>query len=186
MMTQQLGVSILAAPLAAIDRRALSQAWYSALRFSPPAQPALNVRACTARLCALDGGQRIECGSRTPRNARRELQAVRIARNTPAAIHADGEALARRRRAPGSPLAVRIERTFAERSYPKRATFSLGRGGARVHVILQSTGERTTLIALCRPELRVVVSRALTQARTALAARGISLELRAFGGRGCS
>ncbi len=30
-MTQQLEVSILAAPLAAIDRRVLSQAWYAAL-----------------------------------------------------------------------------------------------------------------------------------------------------------
>ena len=36
MMTQQLEVSILAAPLAAIDRRALSQAWYSALHLARP------------------------------------------------------------------------------------------------------------------------------------------------------
>ena len=38
MMTQQLEVSILAAPLAAIDRRALSQAWYSALHLAGPDQ----------------------------------------------------------------------------------------------------------------------------------------------------
>src|SRR6202034_3463065 len=44
MMTQQLEVSILAAPLAAIDRRALSQAWYSALHLATPDRRAVPLR----------------------------------------------------------------------------------------------------------------------------------------------
>jgi hypothetical protein len=79
-----------------------------------------------------------------------------------------------RRRASRSPLAERIERAFTgSQDLPKRATLSIGRGAARVHVILQTTGERATLIAVCRPELRSVVGRALADARLALAARGL-------------
>ena len=49
MMTQQLEVSILAAPLAAIDRRVLSQAWYSALRLArDDAEAARRTRAPAA------------------------------------------------------------------------------------------------------------------------------------------
>jgi hypothetical protein len=43
MITQQLGYSILTAPLAAIDRRALSQAWYSALHLARSGFPVANV-----------------------------------------------------------------------------------------------------------------------------------------------
>jgi hypothetical protein len=46
MMTQQLEVSILAAPLAAIDRRALSQAWYSALHLARPDRSPVPPREC--------------------------------------------------------------------------------------------------------------------------------------------
>ena len=46
MMTQQLEVSILAAPLAAIDRRALSQAWYSALHLARSDRSLVPSREC--------------------------------------------------------------------------------------------------------------------------------------------
>jgi hypothetical protein len=86
-----------------------------------------------------------------------------------------------------SPLAERIERAFSDpRGYPKRVTFSLGRGGARFHIILQIKNEQTTLLALCRPELRAVVGPALERARVALAARGIGVEMLGAGDRRCS
>jgi hypothetical protein len=86
----------------------------------------------------------------------------------------------------GFPLSRRIERTFFRQSAPlRRATFSLGRGRARVHVILQSTASTVTLVALCRPEMRRVVARALAQARWALAARGIQFNHAQGGGKPC-
>jgi hypothetical protein len=91
-----------------------------------------------------------------------------------------------KRRAARTPLARRIERTFAAATPPQRATFSLGNGTARVHVILQTSGDRSALVALCRPELQAVVSRALAQAGRALAARGIAIEMRARGAVRCS
>jgi len=84
------------------------------------------------------------------------------------------------------PLSLRIERRFAySASQIKRATFSMGRGEARVHVILQTNGNVATLVALCRPQMRAVVARALAHARFALAARGFVLDLEMRGER-CS
>ena len=84
------------------------------------------------------------------------------------------------------PLSQRIERRFAH-STPqvRRATFSMGRGAARVHVILQTNGNVATLVALCRPQMRGVVARALAQARLALATRGVLLDCETRGKR-CS
>ncbi|MGB6521046.1 MAG: hypothetical protein WBE83_04675 [Candidatus Cybelea sp.] len=85
------------------------------------------------------------------------------------------------------PLSRRIERTFLRPEAPvRRATFSLGRGGARVHVILQSNGGTVTLVALCRPEMRELVARALAQARLGLAARGFEIALLSEGEPLCS
>jgi hypothetical protein len=184
MMTAQLEVSILAAPVAAIDRRALSQAWYSALRLARPAPLAAAGRDRAnrretfvlppARLIA-PKVQRQDTGVPRPRSAR----------SKGLIISGDGSVKScSRRSAARMPLAERIERAFSVPSaHLKRATFTIGRGNARVHVILQTRGERTTLLALCRPDLRSVVGRALTEARCALAARGIGIE---SGGWKCS
>jgi hypothetical protein len=184
MMTQQLEVSILAAPLAAIDRRALSQAWYSALRLArdgpaaptPPARPSQN--AAVARL----GQARSDLGMADTRDA--ALPAVHARADRFASLsHAASDAGVRRVRL--TPLARAIGDAFANPRAPaRRATFSMGRGGARIHVILQTNGARTTLVALCRPEIRAIVARALNEARLALAARGI--ELCTKGVRRCS
>jgi hypothetical protein len=85
------------------------------------------------------------------------------------------------------PLSRRIERTFFRPNAPvRRATFSLGRGGARVHIILQSRAGTVTLVALCRPEMRQLVARALAQARLTLAARGFESAPLPNGGSLCS
>jgi len=90
----------------------------------------------------------------------------------------------REARAPRPPLARAIASAFAGATL-RRATFSVGRGSARIHVVLQTKGNRMTLIALCRPHLSEAVARALAQARVALAARGIGVELRTKGVRKC-
>jgi hypothetical protein len=89
------------------------------------------------------------------------------------------------RRTPRSRLARRIESVlFSPHSQVRRATFTIGRG--RVHVVLQSKGDRIALVAFCSPALRGIVARALAQARFALAARGIRGELEAKGACRCS
>ncbi|MBV8066992.1 MAG: hypothetical protein JO113_03365 [Candidatus Eremiobacteraeota bacterium] len=185
MMTRELEVSILAAPLAAIDRRELSQAWYSALRLATP-QCAGGVRHCSGRTGPLAEVVQIRArGSASDRNAGIDARCARFSR-CESSRPAEEEDLSRAQRSRSS-LARRIERTFADaRSRPKRATFSLGRGNARVHIMLQSTGTSAMLLALCRPEVRAVVRDALAQARALLAARGISLELHIAEGGRCS
>ena len=77
------------------------------------------------------------------------------------------------RRAPRSPLARKIASVFLDsRSRVERSTFTIGRDGARVHVVLQSKGDCVRLVAICAPAYRDVVARALAQARFALASRG--------------
>lgn len=184
-MTNRLEVSILAAPLAAIDRRALSEAWYCALRLAPQAAPAFTIPARPQHNGALPASTRSGALART-RSVPKRFSAPSPTPRKNAALRRR-EAAATTRPARGTRLAESIERAFAgPNGSPKRATFAIGRGDARVHVVLQTSGGRTTLLALCRPEIRGVVARALHQARIALAARGIGIEFCAIGGGGCS
>jgi hypothetical protein len=179
MMTRQLEVSILAAPLAAIDRRALSQAWYSALRLAARGTPEVAHRPCAMH------------ASGVPLHPHNSLAERAVHRNgTASAPQALGKPRQRgsvsepehhgERRAPRAQLAARIERVFTAAWQPKRATFSLGPGNARVHVMLQTSGTQVTLVALCSPRLRDLVGPELTRARRALAARGIGVEVRQY------
>jgi hypothetical protein len=94
-------------------------------------------------------------------------------RDAPTSVVSLGTSCAANDRA-RSVLSRRIELRFTSSSPPvRRATFSLGPGSARVHVIVQTNGNTARLIAICRPELRSVVARALSEARLTLAARGI-------------
>jgi hypothetical protein len=176
MMTQQLNVSILAAPLAAIDRRALSQAWFSALHLArDPAPTASPQKGDTARFA-----------ESTPNREAQARRTLRPAGTTPQP-HVSSEASSKMRtrelvtndrRAPRTALTRKIERTFLNPPAKiKRATFAIGNDGARVHVVLQSTGARVRLVAFCPPRVRENVARALEQARYALAARGIAMDL---------
>jgi hypothetical protein len=187
MTTERLEVSILAAPLAAIDRRALSQAWYSALhldRNQPRPAGQTVKRAHAAATIALQARQRAKHPSlggklelrKTKHSAPRAAQ-TQLVPNAVRTVNLRGI----------FPLSRRIERTFLRPEAPvRRATFSLGRGGARVHVILQSNGGTVTLVALCRPEMRELVARALAQARLGLAARGFEIALLSEGEPLCS
>ncbi|HVA26703.1 MAG TPA: hypothetical protein VNF68_00880 [Candidatus Baltobacteraceae bacterium] len=171
MMTQQLEVSLICAPLAAIDRRALSQAWYSALHVTaaPPARIEPPAPAMPAtRNCA--------------RIARPHPRTATAMPDAPVSLRAHREAVAPRatgstdRRAVRSLLARQIEREFLRPLNPvRRATFSIEGRAARVHVALQDSRSGLRLIAVCSPGMREVVTRALEEARYALARRGIAL-----------
>jgi hypothetical protein len=176
MMTERIEVSILAAPLAAIDRRALSQAWYSALYFDRrQTRPSENTvqRSHAGATFASHVGQRAKHPS-----LERNVESRQTNRSSPRAAqtHLVPSVVRTATLRTIFPLSLRIEHTFFRTKAPvRRATFSLGRGGARVHVILQSNAGAVTLVALCRPEMRELVARALAQARLALATRGFEI-----------
>jgi hypothetical protein len=178
MMTRELQVSILAAPLAAIDRRALSQAWYSALRLARDQRRAPQTCVGDSRGVLARDRERIR---HAPTGVGREARACACADALEARSIGGYDGSWRvDRRVPRSPLAGRIESVlFDPRSQARHASFTIG--GGRVHVVLHSKGDRVALVALCSPALRGIVARALAQARFALATRGIRGELEAKG-----
>jgi hypothetical protein len=172
MTTQYVGFSILSAPLAEIDRRALSQAWYSALHLAKErsgTQPEPMLRAQpTAPSPVMPRAQ-------GPATQRRLPIASPPTRAYHVPVRAEG---AGERRAARSLLARRIERELFCPAHPaNRATFSVAGSAARVHVSIQRERSGLRLVAVCSPRVRAIVARALEQARFALARRGIALGL---------
>jgi hypothetical protein len=170
MMTQQLGISILSAPVAAIDRRALSQAWYSALHVAREDAP----RATRVRRQPLPATRSAAPHAHVPSPRSHETQSIERARRVPVRAAADAEPV--ERRAQRSSLARRIERTFLDPArHAVRATFTIDGTQARVHIALQMSSGGIRLIALCPAEVRDRVRAALDHVRYALAVRGIAL-----------
>jgi hypothetical protein len=173
MTTQPLSVSMISAPLASIDRRALSQAWYSALHLSqraaspqangPKDEPAHSQSGFTPLRGAKAFAARTKVVSLAERRALKTRPRV------------GGSAV--ERRTAKTPLARRIERALLRPTEPlKRVTLAVDSSGARVHVMLQTTRAGVKLIAMCSPRVRDAVDRALAQVRFALAARGIEVD----------
>jgi hypothetical protein len=179
--TQQLGVSVLSAPLGAIDRRSLSQAWYSALHLAherPSASPALSrVAAQPSR----------EARTVTTHAARPGNLVAFPATQRGAGNSATHTGVSVERRSPRSPLARRIERAVLDRRVPApNAAFTVRAGALRAVVVVSGAAGRLRLVALCSPSSRRAVARALEEARFALASRGILLETGLLGARSCS
>jgi hypothetical protein len=170
--TQQLGISVLSAPLAAIDRRALSQAWYSALHLAQDHAP---VARGSTRVVALARPARLQAlpARQTPpaRASGGVLARAHASQTSPAR-----PALAVERRTPRTLLARRIERALLD---PRLR-------GARIVVMLHGAGDRVRLVALCAPSARRAVAAALEEARFALASRGIALHAGVVGEGPCS
>lgn len=171
-ITEHLEFSVVSAPLAQIDRRALSQAWYSAL-YSQSAAPA-KAPASHAR-----NAESVSAASKTPNDTpATQLHAPAGARGRRCIIptQARAEASGEERRAARSSLARRIERRFLRPGMPpKHATFQLEGDRGRVQILLQQSGAQMRLVAICADAARTRVAEALAQARYALAGRGIAL-----------
>ncbi len=184
-LTQPLEISVLAAPLAAIDRRALSQAWYSALGYAAPCHSEGDAFCHPER--SANGVSAKSKDQRAP--WRRSLDSARLARyarDDKAHSHAIGAPSVRsaasvveRRR--DSKLAQRVERKLLLK-VGQRARASVAVAGGRVHLVLQHRGERLHVVAFCPKRLEAAVARALAQARYALARRGISAQALLNGG----
>lgn len=176
MTTATRSVAVVATRLPNIDRRALSQAWYSALHVT---QPPVRAMALHPQLPASTPGTSLRrpAGS-NPATARTGVAghsgqplAVR-----PAPI---GTPAVERRGAVGE-LARRIERAVARgvvRGPVRSAAVAIDAGGGRVHLLVRTDGATTRIVALCAPHLRERVDRALAHARFALAASGTRIEV---------
>jgi hypothetical protein len=177
MMTERLRISILAAPLACIDRRALSQAWYSALRCAREVTPQAPSRVRSLLEPSPKCSTRADSPARVRTPERAGVHALQ-ARPAPARRDRPVAEMRDERRAQRSRLARDIERTLLDPpQVARRASFTLGGNGKRVHVVLQTKGDRVTLVAVCPPSVRTIVSEALAQARYALAGRRVTLDV---------
>ncbi|MEA2785556.1 MAG: hypothetical protein QOF71_1660 [Candidatus Eremiobacteraeota bacterium] len=176
-MQHTTGVAVVATQLADTDRRALSQAWYSALHLAdhPPlgrhARNAPAPNAAALRESCFAQNPHGAPDRRAPDGAARAREAARIA-----GARCDGGVA--ERRVPKTELARRIERGLARRA-PRWAAASFAVRGAdgRVHLIVRSDGARTRVVAVCAPPLRERVERALAQARFVLAGCGVRAEV---------
>jgi hypothetical protein len=171
-MTTASGVAVVATQLARTDRRALSQAWYSALHLAqttPAARDAHFAAPATARASAAPRGSApIHEVPPAPRTAARPLPA----RST-TAVPAD-------RRAAPTEAARRLERAVAAlaRRPAPRPSHTVAIDGGRVTLLVRSDRGATRVVALCREPLRATVERALARARFSLAARGMTVDAR--------
>jgi hypothetical protein len=179
-MQQANGVAELATHLIRTDRRALSQAWYSALHLAdrtPRARPALPARPSAfnaqARPCASSGSREQPQGGALRDVAR----AQRAATRTPGSSrreHCPSEA---ERRAANTALARRTQRAAAQQPQPGGPfSFAVRAADGGVQLLVRGGGGCTRVLAVCAPALRERVERALASARLALARGGVRAE----------
>ena len=178
MQTTTGGVAVVTTTLAQTDRRALSQAWYSALHLAEGSQPRSGARTANAKLAprrALPGPT--PAGASAPRASAAVVRSVQRS----AGVAVRGAGIPAERRRPAGVLGRRIARIAARRAaapeHAQSATVTVR--GARVHVIVRTHGGATRIVALCPAPLEARVAQALAQARFALAARGVRVGVEA-------
>lgn len=171
MMHAPTGVAVVATQLPGTDRRALSQAWYSALHLTErgharPHSP-FGFRA------ASDAGE-----PQAPASARAaSMHVPPRAMSRPRAGHSAKLGLPEERRAPCTALTRRIVRALAPRPRAPivpSASLAIKVGAGRVHLLVRTDGGTTRIVALCAPALKARVESALAQARFTLAAAGVA------------
>jgi hypothetical protein len=168
-------VAVVATRLPITDRRALSQAWFSALHLAAlphnavPAAPRALPAACSRAASPQPRG----AAGKPPQSS-----VAAAAPSRPSGASASGGPPVDRR-APVGDLARRIERAVARRADvvpPRAASIAIDAGEGRVALLVRTDGATTRIIALCAPKLRERVDRALAQARFSLAAGGTRVE----------
>lgn len=166
-------IAVIETRLPYTDRRALSQAWFSALHLAAdrdpgralaiahrrdPERPARGRDAATPTTAHLSGGGAMTSATR----AGAMRPGCRPVVEIPQRRSSDGRSLAR-------------DAQFARaRSYPPfRTSLTLeAAGGVRVHLIVRRVGAALHVVALCPPSAETVVRRALASADLHFRARG--------------
>ncbi len=164
------GVAVIATQIAQTDRRALSEAWYSALHLAHDAGPA---RMPAAQRSAEDARPAV-----LARVAAVPPHRERVIAPPPTRVRHAADARASavpERRRPPSETTRRIERAVERLSArrPVPATHTLDVAGGRVRLLVHHDGTALRIVALCSNPLRDVVERALASARFALAGSGV-------------
>lgn len=179
-ISEQLHFSVLTAPVATLDRRTLSQAWYSALYGD--GAPANAAKSGTPQ--APDTQPPVVHAGQMAVNAQPERAHALRAGNAKSAQRVQGAPADRR--APRSALARKIERAVLRPRGPAhKASFTIEGDHGRVHLVLHTQGTQLKLVAICPPKARAHVAAALSQARYALASRGIDLDAQTRGAVAC-
>jgi hypothetical protein len=164
-------IAVIQARLPYIDRRALSEAWFSALHLAAGGRRA----AAPQRMLR---AQSLPATERTQRQAsgpsRGTSLVVAAARSRPASEAASALVPAPRRAEPG--IRALPPAGQGARSYPPfRTSLTFGIDGRRVQLLLRRDGATLYVVALCRPEIAEAVRRALQLAGEHLGARGESM-----------
>jgi hypothetical protein len=165
-MTTAPDVAVVATQLARTDRRALSQAWYSALHLAHDDGAAARVPTRATGLpvpCALPARAHAPAasttrGSATAGGAARKRDAAAV----PPAVE---------RRHVADAAAKRVERALARLASRavRRPSHTVAIDGGRVTLLVRSDAQATRIVAVCAAPLRPAVERALAHARYALA-----------------
>jgi hypothetical protein len=178
-MTTAPDVAVVATQLARTDRRALSQAWYSALHLvhDEPARRALAAAQAPAGPPSRRALARTSPDASAAAGGRRGAPAPR------AALAGAVAPLPFERRGAVTEAGRRVERavaTIARSPHPRtsRTSRTLALDGGRVTLLVRTDADATRIVALCSVPLRPTVERALAQARYVLAARGTTVAAR--------
>jgi hypothetical protein len=174
MTTATRSVAVVATRLPDIDRRALSQAWFSALHLAQPSDghvAAVAMTSISTRAGKAPGPPAALAPPSAGAPARALTKGVRAELAAP---------LETERRKPGGELTRRIERAIVRhvaRVAQHSTAIVVDAGDGRVHLLVRTDRATTRIVALCSPQLRDRVDRALAQARFALAAAGTRIEV---------
>jgi hypothetical protein len=166
MTTASGGVAVIATQLAQTDRRALSEAWYSALHLTRSSAPLRAGSAHGAPPFARTPDAHEPAGHTETWTAVATMS-PRAQRGASARIEPVNE-----RRRPPTETARRIGRAVATLAATPHepAAYTVDVAGGRVRLLVRTDGPTTRIVALCSRPLRVQVERALAGARFALAA----------------
>jgi hypothetical protein len=182
-MQQTNGVAALATHLAATDRRALSQAWYSALHLAgaaPRARPARSTltsstSASSTRRAPHSAGDPAQPRGRDPRCGARDRFGSR--RDVSPAGRGNASASDRMRQTQSANAARSFTSGLARRVlHGLPSSCAVSAAGGRIHLFVRDDGVRMRVVAVCAPALRERVERALAGARFALARCGVRAE----------
>jgi hypothetical protein len=161
-------IAVIRARLPYTDARALSQAWFSALRLASDGH-APELRRGRARTSAALSGDRAATPSR-------ETGARPLPAATP---RAHGAALRRGAGAPSVDATARrrfregvVARDGVRTTTDARAAFTVTLANARVRLLVRGDGDRLHVVALCSARLADTVARALALASVSLRQRG--------------
>ncbi len=163
-------LTVIATRMPYIDRRSLSEAWFSALHLASDGPPIAAARERRNAPVDASTSRRTTAGSQT------EAPTTRTAQQSPRARTSDARSRAEiaTRRTYDARVAAAARASYERaRSYPPfRTALTLDANGERVQLLLRREGAVLHVVALCRPEIAETVRRALGCADAHVRLRG--------------